>query len=551
MKRLLMLLLIAALFAPAAWAASRTWTSSNGRFTTEADLLGFKDGKVKLKKTDGTVIEVPLESLSDVDRRYVEERYPAAAAPDKDGAGRKPPKKPAKKPPAKPPHKPHPDAAAEDGDRQEDKDGKQGAEPEDEPDLDPNALQDIEMKPLRLEAPKRKSRGKTVALPDYILALTQPQRIVRQPDGGGAAEAEFRRLVKKEPKYVAPIPFRGTAKFGTQSFCFALDAVAQKAAGYDRMYFDADGNGDLTDDPVVSAAEAAQTGNVSQSRFPRVNVTLNAGGEKIEYAFLLSTYCTQVNDKFNAAVMLQAAMARDGYIVRGKKRTRVLLVDRNSNGRFDDGVSVQPNGTVAEGDLLLINPNPKKAMASGGMSADRNLVGKVICLGKNFHRMTVTPSGDKLQLSPIELAMGSVTCSSPAYRAVLTSDEYGVVVISGVKDQKIALAEGTWKVVCYTLDGSAGSGRATAVEATYGNSPPSVTVKKDETVALPFGGAFRAVVTAARAADGKVSLRLEIVGPSGERCRNILIGGGRPPKPRFVIKDGDDKIVHQGDFEYG
>ena len=125
------------------------------------------------------------------------------------------------------------------------------------------------LKLLRLDPPKRKSRGKSVALADYVLRLTEPQQFVQQDKWSGAAQAEFQRLVKKEPKYVVPIPFRGVAKLGGRSFCFALDAVAPKAAGYDRLYFDANGNGDLTDDPKVWPRTWKNRGPISRNRsFP-------------------------------------------------------------------------------------------------------------------------------------------------------------------------------------------------------------------------------------------------------------------------------------------
>ena len=529
MRRLLVLLLIGAFFCPAVLAATRTWKSSSGRFSTEAELLGFKDGKVKLKKADGKVVEVPLQSLSAADRRYVEKEYPEAApgrAKHKGGAEKK-----------------------KDTEKAAPQDDETEAEPEVEVDAGKEAAQDVALKVLRLEPPKRKSRGKSVALADYVLRLTQPQQFTQQDKGKGSA-AEFKRLVKKEPKYVIPIPLRRVARLAGRSFCFALDAVAPNAAGYDRLYFDANGNGDLTDDPKVSATDVAKLGdNISQSQFPRVNVKLDADGKSIEYAFLLSVVCRNTGINFHTAVSLYSATAREGHITRGKRRLRVLLVDRNSNGRFDDAVSIQPNGSLAEGDLLLVNPNPRKA--ADGLGTDRNLVGKVLCVGKSFYRMTVAPDGGKLQLAPMQLELGGVVCPNQAYRAVLSSDDYGVVVIGGGKDQKIALAEGTWKVVNYTLDATPpGSSRRTVVEASYGNSPPAVIVKKGETAVLPFGGAFRAVVTASRT-HNKVSLGLKIVGPAGEQCRNIQLNGSRPPKPRFVIKDQNDKIVHQGEFEYG
>ena len=63
MKRLLAVFLVLVLVGSISQAASRTWKSSNGRFSVEAELLDFKDGKAQLKKSDGTVIEVPLVSL--------------------------------------------------------------------------------------------------------------------------------------------------------------------------------------------------------------------------------------------------------------------------------------------------------------------------------------------------------------------------------------------------------------------------------------------------------------------------------------------------------
>jgi hypothetical protein len=517
MKRLLILLLVVAFFGPVALAASRSWKSSGGHFRTEAELVGFKDGKVELKKTDGKVIEVPLDRLSDVDQQYVKEHYPEAAA-----------------------------GAKSDSEEEIESADKAAAGKA----VGDDAVQDVAMKLLPLDPPKRKSRTKSAALADYVLRLIQPQQFVQV--GKGDANDAFHRVVKKEPKYVAPIPFRGVVTLGGRQFGFALDAVAPKASGYDKLYFDANGNGDLTDDQPVSATEADPPGgNMPQSKFPRVNVTLDVGGERVEYAFLLSVTGRPSGDNAFAIVSLHAAVAREGYVTLGAKRTKVVLVDRNSNGRFDDMVSVLPGGNVVEGDLLLIDPNPKKGLPADGMATDRNPVGKVLFFGKRFYRLAVTPSGSKLQLTPVQLSLGSVAGSGSAFRAVLTNDEYGVVTITGKKDEKVALAAGTWKLINYTLDATRGNGGRTAVEAAYANAPPSVVVKKGETAKLPFGSAFHPVVTATRMDKAKVYLGLEIVGSGGERCRGIFVNGSRPPKPHFTIKDKDGKIVQEGDFEYG
>ncbi len=60
--------------------AARQWTSRNGGFNVEAELLDVKDGKAVLKKADGSQISVPLSRLSLGDVRYINEALKAAEA---------------------------------------------------------------------------------------------------------------------------------------------------------------------------------------------------------------------------------------------------------------------------------------------------------------------------------------------------------------------------------------------------------------------------------------------------------------------------------------
>ena len=49
----------------------RTWTDSTGAFTVEAELIAIDGQNVRLKRTDGRVLAVPIERLSPEDRRYL------------------------------------------------------------------------------------------------------------------------------------------------------------------------------------------------------------------------------------------------------------------------------------------------------------------------------------------------------------------------------------------------------------------------------------------------------------------------------------------------
>ncbi len=64
-------------------AEARTWKDSTGKYTVEAEFVGVQGGQVQLRKPDGSVIAVPLERLSEADRRHVQSLSgtpPAAAS---------------------------------------------------------------------------------------------------------------------------------------------------------------------------------------------------------------------------------------------------------------------------------------------------------------------------------------------------------------------------------------------------------------------------------------------------------------------------------------
>lgn len=588
MKRLLAVAMLLALAGSISLADSRTWKSSNGRFTIKAELLDFKDGKAELKKGDGSVIEVPLLSLSAEDRKFVKTQYPGAEEEHfRPGAEYRQWKSRNGKFSTLAEFLGSADGSVQlrkpDGSeisveqkllsvadqrwiadelrRLRDEEKEQEAETKSAAKAAPQevagqiAAQEIPMKLVRLDQPGAKGRGKGSVPADYLFRLITPQQFYLQLGrGGGANQAEFQSQVQKEPRYNSPVPFRGVARLGGRQYCFALDAAKPQAAAYDRLYFDLNGNSDLTDDrPVSATAVNCPTPGLAQSQFPRVELSLDVEGKSFEYAFLLSAICHKSPVDAYATVSLYSAAVREGQLTQGTKRTKLLLVDHNSNGRFDDTISLQSTGAAAEGDLLLVNPNPKNKLSiDPTMGADRNFVSKTLCMGKNFYRMEIPPAGDSLKLTPTKLSLGNVTNPSPAYRAVLFCEDYGVLMLSGMKDQKIPLPAGTWQVVNYTIDASGfAGGKCTAVTARFAANPATVTVAKGETAKLPFGAPFHAVVSARRANESKVSLSLMIVGAAGEQCSSFYVNGSRPPRPRFMIKDKDGKSVHQGSFEYG
>jgi beta-lactamase regulating signal transducer with metallopeptidase domain len=490
---------------------------------------------------------------------------------------------------------------------------------------------------------------------DAIYRATSPQHFFMQwrsernevvYPGNRAQTAAFNKIVKKEPEYALARPFRGVAKLGSQEYAFALDFVdprsqvkktkpdakdakqespigslfnaiikelggsessmPPKTTGYNRLYFDFNRNGDLTDDKViegeVKALNVSGPQSYAQIEFPRVDLTIDVDGIPLDYAFFLTGYVNASKDFGYTAIQIKAAVYREGDIILEGKKRHIVLIDFNSNGRFDDETKVirirrgmnRPEEAYPQvGDMLLIDPasnNPGMDSPYDVTSSKiRHYVSKLVNLDGNFYNLKVSPVGDRLTLTPSSVAVGAVTNPNAQFRAVIYGDQ-GFLKINGTKDAPIAVPEGEWKLLSYAIDLTGvqepskpadkkaspegkslldslakaaetilggrvlpgGRYRNTFVAAQASADSKAIKVGKGETVALPFGPPYKPVVTSfANGAGAQMEMELSLIGSAGEICSNMMVDGNRPPKPHFTIKDSNGEVVQQGDFEYG
>lgn len=425
--------------------------------------------------------------------------------------------------------------------------------------------------------------------------------MIRGPERPGVPE--FSQVIKEEPsQYNAERVVRCVAELGSQYFGFVLDTSKkedakddqEKATAYDRLYFDLNHNGDLTDDQVIEVEGAPQrSSSYARCSFPAVDLAIEANGKKIEYAFRMSVYSRASSRYSYANVSLSAAAYREGEMEINGNTYRVVLVDFNSNGRFDDRSEVhEPAGSSSDapvytrnGDMLyLIDPEaerPQGRVSAHSPSSNPCLhyVSKLVNLDGSFFNLEITPSGDELTLEPSSLAVGYVSNPSDGYQ-VIVYGEQGFLNITGDESGKARLPVGSWKLASYTIEkaeteeseeaengslldsfkralfGDARSmpqrRRYSWVSARGNQNYQAVVVKERETVELPFGEPYRPMVSVAgRRGQREVSLSLALVGQGGERCSGMYVDGNRPGKPRFTITTADGEVVDSGNFEYG
>jgi hypothetical protein len=269
-----------------------------------------------------------------------------------------------------------------------------------------------------------------------------------------------------------------------------------------------------------------------------------------------------------------------------------VVVDCNSNGRYDDQSSIDDSVRLADGTvypkigdmLYVIDPEAKVEGYANPYDPSSNealhYVAKQVNLNGRFHDLKITPAGDALTLEPSPIPVGYVTNSNTGYRAIVYGEQ-GFLKIVGDESGKTPLPVGEWKLASYTInktvmdepqkeqaqEGSLlevlrrkilGSPspvtrpRYTMVSARAKQDYPAVRVTEGQTVELPFGEPYRPVVTVGyREGGDKASLSMSLVGKSGEVCTNMIVNGERPAKPKFTISTEKGEVVDTGNFEYG
>ena len=432
---------------------------------------------------------------------------------------------------------------------------------------------------------------------------------------GGDDKTSFTALVKKEPKYTSDFVIRGVVKFGKDAFPFACDATDMKKKGFDKLYFDVNCNGDLTDDPVVSAKKADFEGAsfsdyVPERAFPRVDLKIHVGDTEQDYAFFMTARAyamTQYVEGANAEpkktwqgyAEFMPAVYREGEITLDGKKHKIALLDYNANGTFDNATELYGDENFRKqrkaayaisGDMLLVDPDSKVLSVGYGFNVsdrpERRHVSKLVWIEDRYWELKVAPSGETITLTPSERPTGTVSHPALRYHAVVYGEQ-GFLAIHGSKDTPVVLPEGEWKLLDYTIDltepkkppatapakaekpsntllgnlfqsitGSIGSDRdrpdITIVSANAPWDYKPVKIAKGQATPMPFGPPYKPAVSVGYFRDkDTANLQMQLLGSAGEECSNLMVKGDRPPAPTFSIATVKDEIVERGKFEFG
>lgn len=431
--------------------------------------------------------------------------------------------------------------------------------------------------------------------------------------GGMNGEFDFDAVIKKEPQYRCDSPMRCVASLGGRQYGFVLDAQDLKEGGFNILYFDFDHDGELTDEkPLYSESHHNWGGNTHHLDFPTIAVALKANGDNFQYRFKMSVHSHGSESLEYADISLRSVTYRVGEVELDGEKHSIGLIDYNGNGRFDDQFKMNKNMVSSDnmlypqsGDMLLTNLDQEQvwymAMYRPACGDLRQHLSRLANIEGRYYRIKVTPSGDKVTLTPYKKATGKVHNPNAFYRAIIYGDK-GFLKINGLGGQPVEIPEGNWQLLSYMIDLTEARKRqpqtqpatdttkqqkepkqpkkkggvlsflaaafgvdsdesdsapisdynGTLIYARATSQYPLMKVKEGQTKEMAFGPPLKptAKVEFWRS-EKEAHLELQIKDAAEAVVKDLQVKGKRPPAPKFEITTGTGKKVVSGKFEYG
>ena len=379
------------------------------------------------------------------------------------------------------------------------------------------------------------------------------------------------------PKFVSDPPVYALVELGDRKHLMVLDRRNKATKFFDRLYFDANANRDLTDDPVIDG-QANAGGNFLSASFPALDAEIVVDGATLPYSFMISAHCflvdptkdpTEGMNGQNLYVRLMANCAYRGRIDTGGSRYPFWLSDANGNGRFDNLCSPAPNSSpddtqYPQGDALYIGAGQELTYY------DSLALGDHLVIKDQAFTVKIDTAAGKLILMPVEEKLVSLQLAAEPERIVLMAKDDGPRVMAYRPGNSLHVPNGEYKLVGYQVFKSDDAGGRWRLNALATGRTPLVSAGENASSVLSFGEPYEPILQVppetVREAQGELSggLTFTVLGSAQETLIDLTRVSGtrspitvsprnpsRPKEPVYKVADSEGEIVAQGQFEYG
>lgn len=408
----------------------------------------------------------------------------------------------------------------------------------------------------------------------YPYGTARLQKTIKPPNG----EWKIPELKSEHPLYAL-------AKLGDKECLFIMDRQNTDDFFYNRLYYDANGNNDLTDDPVIDGALRGSPNDRSVSvNFPVVDTTIEVDGKSLPYSFrpALNGYSlkqlekngyTKLNVNRYINLYLRINCTYSGEFQINGKSYRVVLGDRNCNGRFNDKFTLpdyskyaQANRRIqiyAQGDHLYITSGEKIE------DYDEQVCGDWLLVKDKLFELDISTTEGKMILTPVTEKLAPLKLAMKTERISLYTEDGKDCIMIYQPDKEIKIPQGKYKLLDYQAFKKDEQGDLWRLCAAATLESSSIAVDGSSKSVLEYGEPYAPIVNAFRLGgepSNKAYLSFNVEGKgrefltdlsriSGDKTKIQLSkeegSSNRPKEPAYKIVKPDGEVIKQGSFEYG
>jgi hypothetical protein len=302
---------------------------------------------------------------------------------------------------------------------------------------------------------------------------------------------------------------------------------SRKAGPHDLIYIDSTGNGRLDDKTPLQARSAS--GN--DMEFPPARMVFKGEDGPITYHLVFRAYDFQNNQ---VELLASSACWYEGTVNFDGVKKHIKLVDGNVNGTFND---------------MAADPYESDRVEIEGDKTAEHFLGKMLEVGGKLYRVEVARDGAFVKVQKAEdVTLGQVHVPENISELSVFG-ENGHFTRQPVNGQ-VSLPVGHYQIFRWTINRKDDKGAAWTLSGYSFPRNGGFKVDADKTPLLKIGEPFKAVLSAAEAADRQVTFSLQFKGSQDESIE-LLRAGQRPQGPKLTLTDSKEALVYNGAFEYG
>ncbi len=366
-----------------------------------------------------------------------------------------------------------------------------------------------------------------------LSAAAQKEQWLEYHTGTERQGYRWLELSPKEPPGVALPKLEGAAYFGqwkngletNEGRWCCLSRVA-KSGPYDRLIFDANGNGRLDDDPVVACTSRQDY----MSSFEPAKLVFKGEDGPISYHLIAQAYRY---DADKPRLIIGSGGWYEGKVTLGDKKHTVRLIDSTVNGVFNDR-----SESASECDRIVVD----------GEKGINRYLGKYLEVDGQLLSIDVAPDGAFIKTQLAEgVEFGSV-------RVPETITEFTAMGANGHfvrKPEKgeFKLPVGKYRVNGWEIDRKDDKGANWKLSGYSFSKAGNFQVNTGKVASLKVGEPIYAALEATESKN-EIRFSLGMLGPLGESVQ-IMRGSERPRAPQLQAASvkGDFKATRN--FEYG